>query len=277
MTAGRPTTRSASARRAPAAAAGMGVALVLLPLWPSAGLAQKGRADVREGNRLYSEGQYAEAHEKYLEALRNAPNSPLIRFNDGNALYQTREFQRATDAFRAALESGDPALESKAWYNMGNALYRQQQLEESLEAYKQALRRDPMDVDAKHNLELVREQLQQQNQGRQDDQQQQEQQQRQDQQQDGPGQQQQQQRDQQDQEQQGQDGQQDRQRDPSEQDQRQGAPDDRSQQQQRQPQPAPGQMSREEAERLLQAIAEDQGEIQRQRVPSVRRRVRKPW
>ena len=43
-------------------------------------------------------------------------------------------------------------------------------------------------------------------------------------------------------------------------------------------QPQPGQMSREEAERLLQAITEDPGEIRRQRRSAdPGRRTRRPW
>ena len=62
-------------------------------LMPGAVSAQ--RSLVEEANRLYAEGRYAEAHEMYLEALRENPGSPLIRFNEGNALYQNQEFERA--------------------------------------------------------------------------------------------------------------------------------------------------------------------------------------
>ena len=126
--------------------------------------AQAGRAETREGNRLYEEGRFAEAHEKYLEALLEAPDSPVIRFNDGNALYRGENYESALESFRAAVESGDPALAGAAWYNLGNTLYRQGALPESLEAFKQALRADPSDADAKHNLERVLEQMQEQEQ-----------------------------------------------------------------------------------------------------------------
>ena len=68
------------------------------------------------------------------------------------------------EAYQEAAESGDPVVEAQAWYNLGNALYRRQQLQPALEAYKQALRRNPADVDAKHNLELTIEQMQEQQQ-----------------------------------------------------------------------------------------------------------------
>jgi Ca-activated chloride channel family protein len=246
--------------------AGSSVAVaVMLVASPLA--AQSTRAQVREGNRLYEEGLFEEAHQKYLEALAAEPESGLVRFNDGNALYQGADYRRAMVA-------------SQAWYNLGNALYRQQQLQESLEAYKQALRLDPRDPDAKHNLERVLQQMQQQQpQDQQQDQDQQNQdqqnqdQQNQDQQQPGSEQPQEGPQQQQQQEPEGQDQQQDQQ------DQGQPPPSDAGQEQQGepQPQPQPGEMTQEEAERLLDAIEEDPDEVDRRRAATPGRRPRKPW
>ena len=258
----------------------------LLP--PAAVGAQPGRGAVEAGNRLYAEGRFEEAHEQYLEALRAAPDSPVAPFNNGAALYRTDEFQRATEAFRQAAESGDPAVEARAWYNLGNALYRQQQLEPALEAYKQALRRDPTDGDAKHNLELTLEQLreqprqQQPSDGRQDDGENDE-----NENQDPPepqGQDRQQEQDQQEQDrqQQEQDRRQEQERQQQEQDQQQGQ--DRQQQDPSgdeppaEPGPQPGELTREDAERLLEAIDEDPDRIQRRRrTAAPARPPRRPW
>ena len=254
----------------------VGLAAAMAGLPPSAA-AQAGRADVQEGNRLYREGRYDEAHEKYLEALRAAPDSPVIRFNDANALYQSDEFARAVDAYRGAIEAADPVLEAQAWYNLGNALYRQQQVEGALEAYKEALRRNPGDTDAKHNLEVALEQLQQQEQQQQSDDSE-----RQD-------------EENQDRQQSGEDGQEQpsEPRQPREQPQEENPEGQQGQNEQEEQQPdgdsqpetgeadarpQPGQMSREEAERLLQAITEDPGEIRRQRRSAdPGRPTRRPW
>jgi len=255
-------------------------------------VAQGGRSEVAEGNRFYDQGRFDDAHEKYLEALRENPGSPVIRFNDGNALYRSEDFQRAADAYRQTLESGDPDVSSAAWYNLGNALYREQDLERSLEAYKQALRLDPADPDAKHNLERVLELMQQQDQ---QDQQQQQQQGDQGDQGDQEPQDQQQQGDQGEQEQQGQQGQQGQQ-DQEEQQQGQDDPDPQDQPQpqagQDQPtpseaqddqgegqgEPRPGEMSPEDARRLLGALNEDPSEVDRQPPVSAQgRRPQKDW
>ena len=233
-------------------------AVVLIGALPSGVAAQRGRAELNEGNRFYEEGRFPEAHEKYLEALRDAPDLPLALFNDGNALYQSEEYVRALDAYRGAIESGDPALASPAWYNLGNALYRQQRFQESLEAYKEALRIDPGEIDYKHNLELALEQqLQQPDQDPQSG--------------DGDA-------SQQDQEQENQDGEQNQ--EPQDQEESQDEEDQEQDQQPesgQRPEPAPGEMTEEEAERLLQGVQEDPGEVNRRQAPLRGRRPSKPW
>ena len=272
--------------RAVRVAAGLaGMAALLLPALAAA---QAGRSEVEAGNRLYEEGRFEEAHEQYLEALRAAPDSPVVPFNNGNALYRTDEFQRAMEAYQEAAESGDPAVEAQAWYNLGNALYRQQQLQPALEAYKQALRRNPADVDAKHNLELTLEQMQEQQQQQQqssdqqdenDDENQENQQEQQEQEQQQPpdGQQEQQEQEQQNQpEQEEQEQEENQQQEQGQQQDQQGQQD--PPQSGEEPQPQPGELSREDAERLLEAIDEDPDQIQRRRrTTAPARPPRRPW
>ena len=175
-----------------------------------------------------------------------------------------------------AVESGNPDLLSSAWYNLGNALYRQQELQGSLEAYKEALRADPSDTDAKHNLERVLEQLQEQeNQGQQeggeDQQEQQENQDTQPNPDQGDSQQEESPQDEgqeppPDEEDQG-----DQPQDP------QGSPDQDPQEGQSEPQRQPGELTPEEAQRLLEAIREDPGDVNRKRAPVTGKRPRKEW
>ena len=158
-----------------------------------------------------------------------------------------------------AIESGDPALAAPAWYNLGNGLYRRQRFQESAEAYKQALRIDPGEIDYKHNLELALEQqLQQPDQDPQSEH--------------GD-------ESQQDEEQENQDGEQNQ--EPQDQEERQDEDQeqdqDQDQEQDQQPEPAPGEMTEEEAERLLQGVQEDPGEVNRRQAPLRGRRPSKPW
>ena len=129
------------------------------PLW-----SQAGREKVLEGNRNYSDGNYDKALELYREALEESPDSPAIRFNLGDAQFKKEEMEEAADSFSRALQSEDPGIKSRAQYNLGNSLYRQGKLQESLSAYREALKVAPGDRDAKHNLEFVLKQLQEQQQ-----------------------------------------------------------------------------------------------------------------
>ena len=133
------------------------------PLW-----SQAGREKVLEGNRNYSEGDYDKALELYREALDESPDSPAIRFNLGDAHFKKEELEDAADSFSRALQSEDPEVKSRAQYNLGNSLYRQGKLQESLSAYREALKVAPGDRDAKHNLEFVLKQLQEQKQQQKD-------------------------------------------------------------------------------------------------------------
>ncbi len=129
------------------------------PLW-----SQAGREKVLEGNRNFSEGDYDKALELYREALEESPDSPAIRFNLGDAHFKKEELEDAADSFSQALQSEDPEIMSRAQYNLGNSLFRQGKLQESLGAYREALKLAPGDRDAKHNLEFVLKQLQEQQQ-----------------------------------------------------------------------------------------------------------------
>jgi len=245
----------------------LAMAAAMLSAAPSVLAAQRGRADVEAGNRLYRDQRFEEAHQRYLDALREAPGSGLIRFNDGNALYKHDDYERAMEAYRVATQSGDPALQSQAWYNLGNALFRQQMLDGAADAYRESLRLNPADRDAKHNLERVlqvQQQQKQQNDRQQNDQS----------------------KDQRDQEQQPQDRDQQQPPDesppqerPAQQDEHQQQTPGQQQEEQRQPQQgAQPEMTPEEAQQLLKAIQEDPGKIQRKHKTTIaRRRPTKKW
>ena len=72
----------------------------------------------------------------------------------------------------------------------------------------------------------------------------------------------------------------DQEQEQDDQNQDQGPPpesDEEDESQDGEPQPAPGDMTREEAERLLQAVQEDPDDVNRRQAPLRGRRPRKPW
>lgn len=127
---------------------------------------------VREGNRLYDEKKYGEAVKKYSEAKAESPDSDIVHFNLGAALYKNGSYGEAVDSFTKALNTDDHEIEAKAIYNIANAKYKlgSQNADtdinsavslyrESLEYYKRAMDLDESAEDARYNHELVEREL----------------------------------------------------------------------------------------------------------------------
>jgi Ca-activated chloride channel family protein len=91
----------------------------------------------------------------------------MLHYNLGTALLRLGRHQEAEEHLRAALASIDPEERERTLYNLGNRYLdaginaadpraRDQMLDAATNAYRDALRLDPDDNDAKWNLELTR-------------------------------------------------------------------------------------------------------------------------
>ncbi len=116
----------------------------------------------REGNQLFAQGRYAEAEKAYVEALAKVPSRPELIYNHGNSLIMQKKNDLALQQLRQAASKGGQGLQASAWYNSGNALYEMDRFQDAVQAYIQALRANPADRDAKHNLELALKKMEQQ-------------------------------------------------------------------------------------------------------------------
>ncbi len=126
-----------------------------LTLAPAAPLLASARSANEEGNRLYRQKKYAEALKRYMEAQLEAPDEPRLHYNLGNVLFRQGESAKARDEFARALASADPSLDPSAIYNLGNTFFSQQKYQEAVSAYQRTLKLNPKDLDAKRNLELA--------------------------------------------------------------------------------------------------------------------------
>ncbi len=191
--------------------------------------AQTDKGHIRHGNKEFKNGNYSEAEVNYRKSL-DKEYSTKAQFNLGDALYEQKNYEEASKAFSGVTERNTSnEIEANAYYNLGNTLMAQEKYGEAFESYKKALKINPDDEDFRYNLEYARWKMIQQQQNQNQQQQNQDQEQEQDQNQD-----QQQQQQNQDQQQQNQDQQQ--------------------QQQQQQ------QMSKEDAERMLKALENQEKE-----------------
>ncbi len=130
---------------------------------------------VREGNRLYQAGKYDEALGQYVDAQLNAHASPQLDFNTADAQYKRGKFDDAARLFGKVLKSDDAAMKAKSCFNMGNTLYRQNKMEDALEYYKKTLdyvdgvapgsnEFETLKHDAQYNYEYVKKKIKEQEQ-----------------------------------------------------------------------------------------------------------------
>ena len=132
-------------------------------------IAQSERKMTRKGNTHYETGNFIDAEINYKKAL--AKNADLLeaQFNLGDALVKQERFDEALEAFeKVSASTENQNLKANALHNKGNVLLTQQDLEGAIESYKDALRINPKDHETRYNYAYVKklldEQQQQQNQ-----------------------------------------------------------------------------------------------------------------
>ncbi|HAN65732.1 MAG TPA: hypothetical protein DCQ34_05435 [Chitinophagaceae bacterium] len=127
--------------------------------------AQEANKTVREGNRLYQDKEYDKAADQYRKALEQQPGLAAAKYNLGHALYKAGKKEEAITAYKDAMEALPNATDqSNAWYNQGVAWQNMQKLKECISAYKESLRLDPTNQDARQNLQQALKQMEQQQQ-----------------------------------------------------------------------------------------------------------------
>ena len=130
------------------------------PLW-----AQKENKHIRQGNDQYKEEKFTEAEIDYIKALEKNPESEKGQYNLGGALYKQDNYEDAEKLYsNIASDNQDKEIQSKAQYNLGNTFLKEKKFDDAVKAYKNSLRLNPEDMDAKYNLEYAKRMLQQQQQ-----------------------------------------------------------------------------------------------------------------
>ncbi len=127
--------------------------------------AQSENALTRSGNKDFKKEKYSEAEINYRKALEKKNNMPEAVFNLGDAVYQQKRFEEAAKQFQLSGQTHpDPNVRAKAYHNLGNTYMAEQKYEDAVKAYKQSLKLNAKDADTKYNLAYANAMLQQQQQ-----------------------------------------------------------------------------------------------------------------
>lgn len=137
------------------------ILFTLLLLFASGTWAQKAERDyIRKGNRLFKDSVFVDAEVNFRKALEVNPTSTVSMYNLGNTLSQQQKFKDAMEQYVAAskVEKNKRKL-AQIYHNMGVLFQAGKDYAKAIEAYKMALRNNPQDDETRYNLVLAQKLL----------------------------------------------------------------------------------------------------------------------
>jgi len=125
--------------------------------------AQSDKKYIRQGNREYEKNKFSESEVSYRKAIDKNKGSPDAVFNVGDALYKQNKYEDAGKQFIENTNlNDDKNKKSAGFYNLANSLLKANKVKESIEAYKGSLKLRPDNNEAKYNLAYAQDLLKQQ-------------------------------------------------------------------------------------------------------------------
>lgn len=123
--------------------------------------AQKIERDyIRKGNRSYKDSLYTNAEVNYRKAIDTNPQSAVSIYNLGNTLLQQNKAQEAMEQYitSSKIEKDKKSL-AQVYHNMGVIFQANKDYARAVEVYKEALRNNPKDDETRYNLALAQKML----------------------------------------------------------------------------------------------------------------------
>ncbi len=144
----------------------MTLALFSMSAWSSA---QSASQLIKSGNKDYSTKKWSDAEVNYKKSLEKEKDNAVGRYNLGNAYYKQDHFEQSSREYQQLIDRKDVSDDQKAaaYHNLGNSLLQDKKYDESIQAFKQSLKLNPKDNDTRYNLAYAQSMLRQQNQQKQ--------------------------------------------------------------------------------------------------------------
>lgn len=144
--------------------------LILIGSFVQVASADSARVSTSQGNKLYAQGNFNEAINRYNDAMVQAPQALRPKFNMANSYYRLDDLSKAMDLYRqVAAESKDMKLVAKAKYNLGNSYFQQgtkqkdsnlqkalDDLQTAIGSWRGTLDIEPENTKAAKNIEVAR-------------------------------------------------------------------------------------------------------------------------
>jgi Ca-activated chloride channel family protein len=145
-------------------------ALLAVVFLAQAAFGGSARDAVREGNKLYEQGQFNEAMKGYDEALQDRPEAVVPLFNKADSYYRLEDPNAALGLYKeVATKSRDMGLVAKAKYNAGNCSFELgckqkdfnlqkavEYMETAISYWRSVLELEPGNQKAARNIEVAR-------------------------------------------------------------------------------------------------------------------------
>ena len=119
--------------------------------------AQSDRQHIRNGNRLYHEQKFEQAEVEYRKALGKNSANPQAHYNLGCALMAQQKDSAAIKQYETAgkLEK-TPRRKAMVYHNIGVVCQQHQLYQQAIAAYEESLRNNPNDNETRYNLALCK-------------------------------------------------------------------------------------------------------------------------
>ena len=222
--------------------------------------AQEERKIIREGNESFNNGDFNNAESSYKKAFEMNPENFQMFNNIGASQYRNSMYTESAMTYENLLKmAGNRQDKADAFYNIGNSYLQAADYQKSIEAYQNALRMDPTHDKSRYNMSVATK-IQEQQQQEQDQQQEQG---------DGDG-----------------ENENDKQDQDGDKDEEQSNDGDENQDEKQEdekdaPQPKENEMTREEMERFLESLQQQEKDVQekvnKEKFKTQQRVVEKEW
>jgi Ca-activated chloride channel homolog len=114
---------------------------------------QSTRDLVNGGVDKYKSKKFVDSEIDFRKGIEKTPDNFAANFNLGDSYYKQQRFDDAIGSYKTALNLASSKSEkAKVYHNIGNSLLKSKKYQESVDAYKKALKLNPDDEDTKYNL-----------------------------------------------------------------------------------------------------------------------------